>query len=178
MPKLIPDVEKKLIDSARHILMTEGPDALSMRRVAGECGIAVGTLYNYFESKDLLIAKITVADWQDELQKMNELADSATDFTAGFSSLYTLLSDFVGAHRPSWIGTGQTSSYQSFSNSYRSMLVDQICGFITKLMQSTRSDNLLPLAKLLAETMLSTAARGDEYKESMYILAETLRKEV
>lgn len=43
----------------------KGLRALNMRAVAGECGIALGTLYNYFSDKeDLLICTISKL-WQD-----------------------------------------------------------------------------------------------------------------
>lgn len=43
----------------------KGIPALNMRAVAGECGVALGSLYNYFPSKeDMLIATVESV-WQD-----------------------------------------------------------------------------------------------------------------
>ena len=56
MPKIIPDLKKNIINKGRTILFEEGYDALSMRRMASECGIAVGTIYNYMRNKDDLFS--------------------------------------------------------------------------------------------------------------------------
>ena len=56
MPKVIPEVREKLLTTVRNRLLKDGPDAVSLRSIAKECGIAVGTVYNYFPNKDMLIA--------------------------------------------------------------------------------------------------------------------------
>ena len=44
-----------ILRESRLLVMREGLGAVSMRSVARACGIAVGSLYNYFPSKDALI---------------------------------------------------------------------------------------------------------------------------
>ena len=45
------DVEQALLDAAARLLQSEGPDALSVRRIAGEAGVAPMCLYNRFGGK-------------------------------------------------------------------------------------------------------------------------------
>lgn len=49
----------------RRIAAEKGLKALSMRAVAGECGIALGTLYNYFSDKEELLIAAIASVWQD-----------------------------------------------------------------------------------------------------------------
>lgn len=49
----------------RRIAAEKGLKALSMRAVAGECGIAPGTLYNYFSDKEELLISAIASVWQD-----------------------------------------------------------------------------------------------------------------
>ena len=41
-----------------------------MREAARRCGVAVGTLYNYFPSKDALAAAVMLEDWHEDLDAM------------------------------------------------------------------------------------------------------------
>ena len=55
----------EIMQICRRIASEEGLKSLGMRKVAKECGIAIGTLYNYFSNKEeLLIATIT-SIWLD-----------------------------------------------------------------------------------------------------------------
>lgn len=57
MPKQIIDKEK-LIDQAYAIAAREGISALSVRKLAAACGIAVGSVYMYFPTKADLTAAV------------------------------------------------------------------------------------------------------------------------
>ena len=58
MPKIIENLRQTLLSAARTLLLREGYAALTIRRVAAISGIAVGTVYNYFPSKELLAAAV------------------------------------------------------------------------------------------------------------------------
>jgi AcrR family transcriptional regulator len=49
------DMVDALLDAASDILETEGPDALSVRRIASAAGVAPMGVYNHFESKNGII---------------------------------------------------------------------------------------------------------------------------
>ena len=54
MPKLLDNIKEKAIEEARREMLSDGYRAMTIRRVAKELGIATGTLYNYFPSKEYL----------------------------------------------------------------------------------------------------------------------------
>jgi AcrR family transcriptional regulator len=53
-------------DTARRILVAEGPDGLSLRAIAREMGMTAPALYRYFPSREDLIGAL-IADLYDEL---------------------------------------------------------------------------------------------------------------
>ncbi|MGN0629900.1 MAG: TetR/AcrR family transcriptional regulator [Ruminococcus sp.] len=70
--------KEKIMQVCRRIASEKGLKALNMRAVAGECGIALGTLYNYFSDKEeLLIAAITSV-WQDIFSLTEQKENSPT----------------------------------------------------------------------------------------------------
>lgn len=55
MPKIIENLESRLIEEAKKQIEESGYEAVTIRSVARACGVGVGTVYNYFPSKEVLI---------------------------------------------------------------------------------------------------------------------------
>ena len=72
--------ERRILAAARRLFDRKGFAATSMEDVARRAGLAVGTLYNYFPSKDQLLFAISRSD-TEQLVKMGEriLADPPDD---------------------------------------------------------------------------------------------------
>ena len=73
MPKLIYNVRGRAIAEARKILTCDGYAALTIRRIAQNLEIGVGTIYNYFPSKEFLAANVMLEDWQELTRDFEEL---------------------------------------------------------------------------------------------------------
>ena len=67
MPKILEDARIRLISVARKQALTNGYPGMTIRSVAQECGYSVGTVYNYFRSKEQLLAEVMLEDWQQEV---------------------------------------------------------------------------------------------------------------
>ena len=57
--------KESIMQVCRRIAAQEGLSALSMRTVARECGVALGTLYNYYADKDALLIATVESIWQE-----------------------------------------------------------------------------------------------------------------
>ncbi len=62
MPKVIHNVSKRIVDAAIKVYHEDGFEHISMRRIARESGLAIGTLYNRFEDKEALLAHVLSGD--------------------------------------------------------------------------------------------------------------------
>ena len=100
MPKIIADLEENILKEARRVLLESGYDALTMRAVASGCGIAVGTVYNYFASKELLCARVMLRDWQQALDGMCEDISSAPDALLGLRCILCASTPSAGSFPP------------------------------------------------------------------------------
>ena len=69
--------------------------------VARQCGIAVGTIYNYFESKDMLIACIMVEDWK---RPWDTVPAGAAARTAGegLAAMHGAIRQFASIYEGVW----------------------------------------------------------------------------
>lgn len=54
-----------ILEVCRGIVREQGLSGISMRTVASACGIAPGTLYNYFPGKNALVLAVTADVWSD-----------------------------------------------------------------------------------------------------------------
>lgn len=86
------DDRKKLalLDCARRIECEEGVEAVSIRRLAAESHVAVGTVYNYFDSKQAVLYEITEEYWRSALLKMQS-AVTGEKFTDQIRQVYAFL---------------------------------------------------------------------------------------
>lgn len=57
--------KEAIMQVCRRIVAEKGMNALNMRLVADQCGIALGTLYNYFADKDALVLAAVESIWRD-----------------------------------------------------------------------------------------------------------------
>lgn len=55
-----------IVEAAREILMKQGVDAVTTRRVAERAGVAVGTLYQYFPNRDAILMQLAHRIMNDE----------------------------------------------------------------------------------------------------------------
>jgi AcrR family transcriptional regulator len=69
-------------DTARRILVAEGPDGLSLRAIAREMGMTAPALYRYFPSREQLVEAL-IADLYDELTATLTAAGGITDGAPG-----------------------------------------------------------------------------------------------
>lgn len=54
-----------ILQECRQLLIHQGAAAINMRAVAQACGVALGSLYNYFPSKAALIRATVQSIWED-----------------------------------------------------------------------------------------------------------------
>ncbi len=94
MPKIIDNLSEKLIREAHRQVMESGYAALNIRSVAKNCGVGVGTVYNYFPSKEALVAAFLVEDWMGRLNTVRHTAGSSDCIDPALEAIYRVLREF------------------------------------------------------------------------------------
>ena len=57
--------KEDILKNSRNLILKQGWSALSVRSVAAACGVSVGSIYNYFNSKSELMAATIESVWCD-----------------------------------------------------------------------------------------------------------------
>jgi AcrR family transcriptional regulator len=73
------ETRQRIIEAATHLFATEGWESTTTRAIAAAAGIATGTLFNYFQSKEAIVAVLiseALADAEEELRSRRGEAES------------------------------------------------------------------------------------------------------
>ena len=90
---------RKLLEEARRQIEERGYKETTVRSVAAALSIGLGTLYNYFESKDMLVASFMLEDWSKSMAAMRESIDSSADSHEKLRLVFEGLRAFSERHK-------------------------------------------------------------------------------
>ena len=162
MPKIIPDLKKNIINKGRTILFEEGYDALSMRRMASECGIAVGTIYNYMRNKDDLVAHICMEDWFEVVRTINDRLKTASGFVEGVNMIYHGLIGFRDSYLRCWKEYSLAGGSNEIIARIHPNLREQVAGMIEKfLVRTGQEEKRKAISFMLAELLIAAVTHSD-----------------
>lgn len=133
MPKIIKNPEDRILQAAGKRLLDKDLSSFSLRGVASDCGIAVGTIYNYFKDKESLMAAVMVQDWVDALETTRGELAQTQSLQEGLLQICRGIRNFCLRYQKVW------SSYSAggdFSTRYRKrheLLLSQITELMKEL---------------------------------------------
>jgi AcrR family transcriptional regulator len=155
---LIPEAERSILAAAKKQLFEKGYAELAIREVASQCGIAVGTIYNYFPGKEMLVAAIMAEDWRKAMARVRESFMHAESILVGVMTMYDAIKAFSKLYAPTW------SQYDAAPIGFGErhlMLRGQLSNLLCELIgRHGRADDAA-LCPLLAETVLACAMHQD-----------------
>ena len=131
MPKIIENVREQLLAEAKKQIEERGYANTTIRSVAGECGLAVGTVYNYFKSKDMLIASFVVEDWNECLSDIRSRSTASTLELLG--AIHSALVTFSEKHKALFTDNDAAKVFAAVFSERHKVLRDQLAEIILPL---------------------------------------------
>jgi AcrR family transcriptional regulator len=95
--------QEKILEQAMEIAKREGVDKLSVRKLSSACGIAIGSVYNYFPNKDALVTAMADAFWSGIFKDQKKLYRSGMGFTSFLEQYYSFLYVKMAPYDGSWV---------------------------------------------------------------------------
>lgn len=154
MPKIIENLPQRLMEEARRQTEELGYSAMTIRSVARSCGVGVGTVYNYYPSKDALVAAFMLSDWKACLAPAY---DCGGDAEAVLSRLYDSLVRFLKLHDKIFRDEAAAISFAGTGGRYHAQLRTQLAD---PLRRFCRDDFT---AAFVGEALLTWAVEGTAF---------------
>lgn len=81
-----------ILRCGRKLISEGGIEILNMRDVAAECGVATGSVYNYFKSKAELVEAVVESVWMEILAPIDKL-EADLGFTAFVKTVFEIIKE-------------------------------------------------------------------------------------
>ncbi len=174
VPKIIDNLRQKLIEQTRSQIQANGYGALTVRAVAECCGVGVGTVYNYFPSKDAMVACCLLQDWEQALDGIRNVCAEAQSADRVLCGLCEAVESFMRQHRALFVEPAAQKAFASAVHRHHSQLRGQLAGFLAPLCRQHACEDPDFRAQFLSEAILTWVVAGKTYAELAPILCAIL----
>ena len=173
MPKIIPNIKEQLLKEARKQIAEQGYGKTTIRSVANACNLGVGTVYNYFESKDVLIATFMAEDWNACVEVIK--SQSANDPESVLKSIYDGLLEFSSKYQPLFCDKDAAKVFAAVFTERHKQLRGQIAEMILPICKQSAIADQKFLAEYLAESLLTWTVAGESFEKQYAIISKIIK---
>lgn len=164
MPKIIENLDQRLKEEARRQIIESGYGAMTIRSVAAACGVGVGTVYNYYPSKESLAAAFILEDWNARYADIMTKAESAKGREPVLWAIYENLDRFIENQAPVFQDESAAASFTGSFSQYHGLLRSQLARPIRRFCRDDFT------AEFIAEAMLTWTVAGKSFDELSKVL--------
>lgn len=98
VPKIIENIRETILAKGKEMLLEESYNNFNIRKLAKNCQIGLGTLYNYFDNKEVLVYHIFLSDWENTMKLADELKEEKLPIRKKLHMIYISLETFVSQY--------------------------------------------------------------------------------
>lgn len=167
MPKIIENLPQRLMEEARRQVLEAGYGSLTIRSVAKGCGVGIGTVYNYFPSKDAMVASFMLEDWTVCIQAITVCSETAEDPEPVLRAIYENLLAFSDRHQTIFQDEAASAGFSGSFGQYHSLLRSQLAAPLHKFCPDSFT------ADFIAESLLVWTVAGKSF-DSLHSLIKKL----
>ena len=163
MPKIIENIREKLLEEAKKQVSESGYSALTIRSVATACGVGTGTVYNYFPSKDMLVAGFMLEDWMLCMREIEHGVQTAEDARAALFCMYQELLNYKDKYQRVFADENAETSYAASFMQRHHLLCKQLAEPLKQWTCKQDKADAIFLAEFIAENMLALTMAGKDF---------------
>ena len=167
MPKIIENLEARLLQEAKRQVKENGYSAMTIRSVAKECGVGVGTVYNYFPSKDALLATYMLEDWNKCIAAINAVSTYSDHPAPLVRCICDQIRNYAQLHSAVFQDEAAAAGFAGSHSKYHGLLRAQLAQPMRKFCENDFT------AEFIAEALLTWTTAGKTFDE-VYSMIEKL----
>lgn len=166
MPKIIINLEARLLEEARKQIMENGYGATTIRSVANACGVGVGTVYNYFASKEELVASFLLADWNACVAAINAVSAYSETPLPVVRCIWDQLATYCRQNQTIFRDEAAASAFSGSFSRYHVLLREQLTQPLRKFCRDDFT------SQFIAEALLTWTTSGRTCEEIYGIIGK------
>lgn len=170
MPKIIENLEARLIAEAKRQISQDGYGSMTIRSVAKACGVGVGTVYNYFSSKDDMTAAFMLEDWQKcvtVIEAVSAYSDSSKNVVR---CIYDQLLSYSQLYQAIFRDEAARGAFTGSFSKYHGLLRSQIAQPLRNFCVDDFS------CEFIAEALLTWTMAGKGFDEIYGLIAKLCKE--
>lgn len=156
MARIIENLKDKLLDEACEQIDTIGFRAMTIQSVAKACGVAVGTVYNYFPSKEQFLADYLQKKWNDRLDTIYIVSKYSRTYDSVIKCIYDQLKLFEANHE---FLLSDDVARRVMDEQYQGLICRQLAQPLRRYVDGEIE------AEIIAEALLVWIRRGKSYDD-------------
>lgn len=172
MPKIIENIRERLLAEAKRQVSESGYSAMTIRSVATACGVGTGTVYNYFPSKDMLVASFMLEDWMECIQAISGGTAHATDVKEALYCMYQELLKYKEKYTNLFADENAEASYNASFMQRHHLLREQLADPLKIWTRKQDKVDASFLAEFVAENMLTLTMAGEDFEQIATVLLQ------
>jgi len=171
MPKILNNMREILLEKTRQVLSEEGYAAFSMRNIATQCGIAPGTIYNYFHSKDDMISALVEEDWKVMLVDIRQKIEKQPDVLMELQCVYDSVVLFCANHAEVIRDRDAITSFYQRSFAYHTQLAEELGALLNPSIERNAVNYTPYLTRFLTENTIYSAVKQINFDNLKQVIA-------
>ena len=168
MPKIIENARKLILDEAKKQIHERGYAATTVRSVAAECGVAIGTVYNYFPSKEILIASFMSDDWNACMENISDCPHQPSQ--AFLYCIHENILEFKEKHDDLFSDPDARRVFVAVFEERHEQLVEMIASCVLPLCRDEAEADRDFASRFIAESLLTLTVRGVDFEQIYKVL--------
>ena len=171
MPKIITGLREKLLDAAEQQLITIGYANMTIRAVAKDCHVAVGTVYNYFSGKEEFVASVLLERWKKAMKKICDVAEECRQPRELVQCMYDQLCNYMDQYKVLFRDEAAIAIFTASLARYHELLRGQLAQPLQRFCQREFE------AEFIAEALLTWTVAGEGFEEIFFVIEKIFDKE-
>ncbi len=148
MPKNLNNVKEDILSVTRQLIKETGYSELNIRNIAARCGVATGTVYNYYSSKNQIIAEILLTEWNLMLRRIDQNIKASVTAIDKLEIIYNELNNFMINVHGEWFQTHPIENTEDMNvnkiSEKRKLLRNQISEKVFKVIDNGKGGSKKP----------------------------------
>jgi AcrR family transcriptional regulator len=159
MPKVIENLREKILAEADRQMREVGYGAMTIQSIAKACGVGVGTVYNYYSSKDEIVIACVAVAWMKRMDRICAVAQYSQTYDAVIHCIYDQILAFGVEHEYIFKDATAANSVDGAMFRYMWFLSAKLAEPLRKFCKSDAD------AQIIAEALLAWIRTGKSFEE-------------